>query len=169
MRKSTIAIVLAAAAIFLAAARPAAAQRRPDTRPVKLAIDVSFINLFDQPKWMALGPELEIRLGPRFSLNPDVAVWIDQAFRGNARVNIVPGATANVRFGRFSFGAGAVRRVVEWSEMASGWALPKVQVGYLTGPTRLTAFALFLNTSDDIVIGMTISMGIGRPSRGSGD
>jgi len=88
MRKNPFAVVLAAATIFLAAARPAAAQRRPDTRPIKLAIDISFINLFDQPKWMALGPELEIRLGPRFSLNPEVTVWIDQAFRGT------PGSTS---------------------------------------------------------------------------
>ncbi len=166
MRKNTFAVVVAAAALFLAAARPAAAQLRPDTRPVKLAIDVGFVNLFDQPKWMALGPELEIRLGPRFSLNPEVSVWFDQAFRGNARAAIVPGATANVRFGRFSVGAGAVRRVAEWSEMAGGGVVPKLQAGYLTGPTRLTAFALYLDTTEDVVVGLTISMGIGRPSRG---
>jgi len=166
MRKNAFAIALAAASIFIAAARPAAAQRRPDTRPVKLAIDIGFVNLFDQPKWMALGPELEIRLGPRFSLNPEVSVWIDQAFRGSARVKVVPGATANVRIGRFSVGGGAIRRVAEWSEMAGGTVLPKVQVGYLTGPTRLTAYALYLNTTDDVVVGLTISMGIGRPSRG---
>ena len=164
MSKKTIVVMIAAGAVFMAAAaRPAAAQRRLDTRPIQLYIDLGYVNLFSYPKWMAIGPELELRLGGVVTVNPEVAVWFSQSFRGNAK--LVPGATANIHFRRFFVGAGAVRRVADWSASASGWLVPKVQAGYFAGPARLTVSALYLNTTKDVILGMTIGFGIGRRSR----
>jgi hypothetical protein len=164
MRRKTIVVMIAASAVLLAAAaRPALAQRRMDMSPVQLYADLGYIDLFSYPKWMTIGPELELRLGRMITVNPEVAVWFSQSFRGNAK--LVPGATANLRFRRFFVGAGAVRRVSEWSTSASGWLVPKVQAGYLAGPARLTVSALYLNTTKEVIIGMTIGFGIGRRSR----
>jgi hypothetical protein len=165
MPKKTLVVTLAAAAVLIAAGtRPAIAQYRTETKPVQFSIDLGYVNLFDYPKWITMGPELEIRLGRQFSLNPEVAVWLGQNFRGKAK--IVPGATANFHIKRFFFGAGAVRRISDWAEEASGGLIPKVQVGYLAGATRLMLSCLYLNTTDDVVIGLTFGMGLGRPPRG---
>ncbi|MCK7541372.1 MAG: hypothetical protein MZV63_66035 [Marinilabiliales bacterium] len=64
------------------------------------------------------------------------------------------------------FGGGAVRRVSDWSASASGWLVPKFQVGFRTGPTRLTLSGLYLNTSKDLILGLTIGIGIGRGGGG---
>ena len=162
-RKSFVVTIAIATALLAAAARPALAQPRWETKPVQLFIDLGYINLFDFPKWIFLGPELEIRLGRGFSLNPEVSIWASQNLRGG--VQVVPGATANVHIGRFIVGAGAVRRVPDWSESAGGWLVPKAQLSYLAGPSRLTLTCIYLNTTKDVAIGMTIGMGLGRPSR----
>lgn len=163
MIRRTVVLVIAAGIVLAAAGAPGWAQRSMDTRPVQLYVDLGYVNLFSYPKWMNLGPELELRLGSMITVNPDVAVWFSQSFRGNAK--FVPGATANLRFRRFFVGAGAVRRVSEWSTSASGWLVPKVQAGYFAGPARLTVSALYLNTTKDVILGMTIGFGIGRRSR----
>jgi hypothetical protein len=174
MPRKRIVLLIVAGTIFVAgAARPALAQPRPDTRPVKFYIDFGYANLFSQPKWVNLGPELEIRLGRLFSFNPDVSVWIAQNFRGSAK--IVPGATVNMKLGSFFVGGGAVRRIAGWREEPidvgrdRGWLLPKAQVGYLMGPTRLTVSVLFVGAANDIAIGLTLATGIGRRPRGSED
>jgi hypothetical protein len=163
MIRRTVVLVIAAGIVLAAAGAPGWAQRSMDARPVQLYVDLGYVNLFSYPKWMNLGPELELRLGSMITVNPDVAVWFSQSFRGN--VKLVPGATANLRFRRFFVGAGAVRRVSEWSTSASGWLVPKVQAGYFAGPARLTVSALYLNTTKDVILGMTIGFGIGRRSR----
>ena len=165
MPKKTIVATLAAAAALLAAVpRPAAAQSGPEVKPLRLFIDLGYVNLFDRPKWLALGPELELRLGRSFSFDPEVTIWLSQNFRGKAK--IVPGATVNVHLKRFSFGAGAVRRISDWAEEAGGGIVPKVQAGYLAGATRLTLSCLYLSTTDDFVVGLTFGMALGRPPRG---
>ena len=153
---------IATTGILLAAAAPAPlqAQNWPDTRPVAFSVNLGYINLTDYPKWITLGPEVELRLGRHFSVNPEASIWLRQSRGGT--VQIVPGATANLRFGRFFFGGGAVRRVSDWSAMAGGWLVPKFQVGFRTGPTRLTLSGLYLNTSKDLILGLTIGIGIGR-------
>ena len=164
MPRKTFAVMIAASAVLMAAAaRPALAQRRMDMNPIRFYVDLGYIDLFSYPKWLTLGPELELRLGSMVTINPEVAVWFSQSFRGNVR--LVPGATANLRFRRFFVGAGAVRRVNEWNTSASGWLVPKIQAGYLAGPARLTVSALYLNTTKDVIIGMTFGFGIGRRSR----
>ena len=163
MIRRTVVLVIAAGIVLAAAGAPGWAQRSMDTRPVQLYVDLGYVNLFSYPKWMNLGPELELRLGSMITVNPDVAVWFSQSFRGNAK--LVPGATANIHFRRFFVGAGAVRRVADWSASASGWLVPKVQAGLFAGPARLTVSALYLNTTKDVIMGMTIGFGIGRRSR----
>jgi hypothetical protein len=166
--KRTIGTFIAAAGILLAAGLPARAQPRLDTRPVAFFINLGYVNLADYPKWILIGSELELRLGRHLSVNPEASIWIRQA-RGGA-VQFVPGATANLRFGRFFFGGGAVRRVSDWSESAGGWLVPKFQAGLLTGPTRLTLSAFYLNTSNDVVLSLTVGIGFGgRTGRGSED
>jgi len=168
MAKKVIVGMIVATAIMAAAAGPALAQAGPDTRPVRFLVDIGYVNLFSQPKWVNLGPEVEIRLGKLFTFNPDVAVWLTQNFRG--KVKIVPGATVNIRIKRFFVGAGAVRRIPDWPENPSdvgidrGWLLPKVQAGYLTGPARLTLSVLFVGAADDVAVGLTLGMALGRPS-----
>ena len=88
-----------------------------------------------------------MRLGRLVTFNPDVSIWIGQSF--GRKVRVVPGATVNLRFKRFFIGGGAVGRVPEWAgsetgtgERAGGWLVPKAQVGYLAGPTRLTVSLL---------------------------
>jgi len=167
MTRRTIAFLIAAGILLgPAAARLSFSQGpegRLDTRPVSLYVDLGYINLNSQPRWMAIGPQLELRLGRLISINPEVAIWFRDTFRGG--VDVVPGATINFRIKRFFVGGGAVRRVSDWAESASGWLLPKIHVGYLTGPARLALSAMYLNRSDRIVLGMTISMGIGRRPR----
>jgi hypothetical protein len=164
MPRRTIVVMIAAGTIFsVAAARPALAQPQPDTRPVQLYIDLGYVNLFDYPKWINLGPELELRLGRLLTVNPEVSIWIRQTYGG--KVKVVPGATVNLRLRRFFVGVGAVRRISDWTESAGGWLIPKAQVGYLAGPTRLTLSCYYLNTTKDVVAGLTIGMGIGRRPR----
>ncbi len=166
--KRTIGTLIAAAGILLAAGLPARAQPRLDTRPVAFYIDLGYVNLADYPKWILIGPELELRLGRHFSVNPETSIWIRQSHGGS--VQIVPGATANLRFGRFFFGGGAVRRISDWSESAGGRLVPKFQAGLLTGPTRLTLSAFYLSASNDVVLNLTVAIGIGRRAgRGSED
>jgi hypothetical protein len=171
MAKKTIVLMIAAGTVFMAtAARPASAQRQPDTRPVQLYVDIGYVNLFSYPKWLNLGPELELRLGRFVTFNPDVSLWIGQSF--GRKVRIVPGATVNLRFQRVFVGGGAVGRIPEWAGSgtgaglrAGGWLVPKAQVGYLAGPTRLTISLFYLSGSKDVVAAATIGMGIGRRSR----
>jgi hypothetical protein len=171
MRTRTFVVAtLAAAVLMSAAAIPAAAQPRLDARPVRLVINLGYVNILSQPKWVNFGPELEVRLGRLFSLNPDVSIWFGQSFE--RKVQVVPGAMLNLRLGRFFVGAGAVRRIPDWpenptfAEVDRGWLLPKAQVGYLSGPARVTLSMLFVNAADDVAVGLTIGMSIGRPSRG---
>jgi len=166
MTRKTIAIafiVLAGIVLPASSARPIWAQPLEETRPLRLYVDIGYVNLFDYPKWIALGPEFELRLHRLVSVNPDIAVWIGESPRGTARV--VPGATVNLRLRRFFVGVGAVGRISEWGESASGWLVPKAQVGYLSGPAKLVLSLLYLNQTNEVVVGMTIGIGIGRRQR----
>jgi hypothetical protein len=168
MRK--IFVLMLAAALMTVAAVPVAAQERPDQGPVGLYVNLGYVNLFSYPKWIALGPELELRLGRLITVNPDFAIWIGQSF--GRKVRVVPGATVNLRLRRLLIGAGAVGRVPEWAggetgagPRAAGWLVPKAQIGYMAGPTRLTLALYYLSGSKDVVAAATIGMGIGLRSR----
>ncbi len=161
---ATVFIVLAGIVLPAASARPGWTQPREETGQLRLYVDIGYVNLFDYPKWIALGPELELRLHRLVSVNPDVAVWIGESPRGTARV--VPGATVNLRLRRFFVGVGAVGRISEWGESASGWLVPKLQAGYRSGPAKLALYLLYLNQTNEVVAGMTIGFAIGRPPRG---
>jgi hypothetical protein len=161
--------VVAAALLLLSAAGPLAAQGPEDRRPLQLYVDLGYVNLFSYPKWINIGPELEVRLGRFFSLNPDVSLWIGQSF--GRKVKVVPGLTANVRLGRFVVGGGAVHRVSDWPESGAdvlvdrGWIMPKAQIAYAMGPARLTFSLLFPGGVDKVAAGLTIGMSLGRQSR----
>lgn len=164
MRKKIFLTAAAAGLIFLAAAAsPAAAQPRLNTRPVRLYIDFGYVNLFTYPKWVSLGPELEFRLGRLVTFNPEAAIWVRQ--NAGSSVRVVPGATVNLRFRNFYFGGGAVGRVSDWKTMAGGWLVPKAQVGYFAGPGRLTLSLFYLSTSKDVAAALSLGFGIGRRAR----
>lgn len=168
MKRHPFPLVIAAVPLLLGAAvLPLSAQRPPELMPLQFYINLGYVNLFAYPKWIDLGPELEVRLG-FFSINPDLALWIGQSF--DRKVKVVPGLTANVRLGHYTLGGGFVHRVSDWWASSllpapHGWLMPKVQIGYAAGPARL-ALALFFPGGDrSIAAGLTISMGLGRPSR----
>jgi hypothetical protein len=170
MKRHPLVLSIAAAGLLLAAGvLPLAAQRGPERRPVQFYADLGYVNLFAYPKWISVGPELELRLGRYFSLNPDVTLWIGQSFA--RKVKVVPGLTANVRLGRITLGGGAVYRLSEWPEdpletqVDRGWLMPKAQIGYTMGPARLTLSLLFPGGTNDLAAGLTIAMGFGGPSR----
>jgi len=158
---------------LLAIAVPVApAQEPPDRRPLQLYADLGYVDLFSYPKWIAIGPELEIRLGGLLSIDPDVSLWINQSPR--QKVRVVPGVLANVRLGRVTLGGGAVYRVSDWPSSEAdqvsgttdkGWLLPKAQISYALGPTRLAFYLLFPGGRNSVAASLTLSMRIGRPSR----
>jgi hypothetical protein len=164
MHKKLILTTAAAGLLFLAgAALPASAQSRLDTRPVQLYVDFGYVNLFTYPKWISLGPEIEFRLGRLVTFNPEAAIWVRQN-AGNT-VRFVPGATVNLRFSHFYVGGGAVGRVSDWETMAGGWLVPKAQIGYFSGPGRLTFSLFYLSTAKDVAAALTIGFGVGRRGR----
>lgn len=162
--------ILAACLLLAVAALPLLAQRPQDRRPLQVYINLGYVNLFSYPKWYNLGPELEVRFGRVFSINSDVSLWIGQSF--GRKVKVVPGLTANVRIRRLIVGGGAVYRIADWPEdplapeVDRGWLMPKAQVGYMMGPTRLTFSLLFPGGADKVAAALTIAMGLGGgPSR----
>jgi len=166
MTRRPIVILVAAGIALASAAAPARAQYRgPDTAPVRFYADLGYVNLFDYPKWLTLGPEVEFRLGRVFSVNPEVMLWIRESRGSN--LEVVPGATLNVRLNRITIGAGGILKVDDWAEMASGAIVPKVQFGYLAGPTRLGVSLYYLNAMDQVVVAFSFGLRIGGgPRRG---
>jgi hypothetical protein len=156
--------VLPILAVIVLATVPAWAQYPgPDRAPVRFYADIGYINLFQYPKWLTIGPEVEFRLGRIASINPEAMFWIRES-RG-AHVNVVPGATFNIRLNRFTVGAGGVLKVSDWDTLASGSIVPKAQLGYLAGPTRIGVQLLYLNTSKEVVVAFSIAMKIGGGPR----
>ena len=159
MNRKTMAFMIAAGMfIGLAAARPAEAQFRERYRPIGLYIDLGYMNLNSVPKWITLGPELELRLGKVLSINPEVSFWFRSSFGDT--VHIVPGGTINLRLRSFFFGGGVIRRISDWAEEAGGSIVPKFQAGYASGPVRLTAALLLLNRTDNFVLGLNFGFRI---------
>ena len=160
MTRKTIAFMIAAGMLLgLAAARPAGAQPRDNGRLLGFYIDLGYVNLNGYPKWIALGPELELRLGRAVSFNTELSLWLRDSFGGSAHV--VPGLTVNFRHRRFFFGGGVVRRISAWTENADGWLVPKFQLGYLSGPARLALSLYYLNRTNDIVLGLNFGFRFG--------
>lgn len=110
--------------------------------------------------WVTLGAEVALQLGTRWSLNPEVSVW-GSNFRFDS-CYIVPGIVVNCRIGRFTLGAGAVKRF--WysrfskSDSSEGIA-PKIQIGYLSGKSRIALIVVPLSTRDYISFGVALGMG----------
>jgi hypothetical protein len=164
MNRKTIAFMIAAGILLgLAAARPAGAQSRENERPLGFYIDIGYINLNNYPKWIALGPELELRLGKVVSINPELSVWLRDSFGNSAHV--VPGLTVNFRLRRFFFGGGVVRRISDWTENAGGRLVPKFLLGYLAGPTRLSLSLHYLDRTNDIILGLNFGFRLGGRRR----
>ena len=159
MTRKTIAFLIAAGMLLgLAAARPAGAQSRENGRALGVYINLGYVNLNSYPKWIALGPELELRAGRVVSFNPELSVWIRNSY--GSSVHIVPGLTVNFRIKRFFLGGGVVRRISDWTEDAGGWLVPKFQLGYMSGPVRLTVALLLLNRTDTFVLGLNFGFRI---------
>jgi len=159
MTRKTIAFMIAAGMfVGLAAARPAGAQFREGGRPLELYVDIGYMNINSAPKWLTLGPEIELRLGKAISLNPEVSFWF-RSFGGSA-VQAVPGGTVNLRLRRFFIGGGVIRRISEWAEEADGSVVPKFQAGYASAPVRLSVVLLLLNRTDTFVLGLNFGFRI---------
>ena len=160
MNRKTIAFMVAAGMLLgLAAARPAGARSREKEPPLGFYIDLGYVNLNSYPKWIALGPELELRLGKVVSFNPELSVWFRDSF--GSSVLVVPGLTVNFRIKRFFLGGGVVRRISVWAGDAGGRLVPKFQLGYLSGPVRLALSFYYLNRTNDIVLGLNFGFRLG--------
>lgn len=158
MKKTEVSIaLLAATLVLLGAARPAEAQYRRADRPLGLYLNLGYMNINSRPRWVTIGPELELRLGRVLSFNPDISIWFRDTFGGT--VHFVPGATVNLRFRYVFVGGGAVRRISDWSEQADGAFVPKVHAGLTSGPARLSAVLLFLGRTDTFVLGLNLGFG----------
>jgi hypothetical protein len=112
------------------------------------------------PYWLTLGPELMIPLGTRWSLNPEVTLW--GANFGFKSYYVVPGALVNLRIGRFTLGAGAIKRF--WisrysSDDSSEKIAPKIQVGYQSRNSRIALIAIPLRDHDYVSFGLAFGMG----------
>lgn len=164
MGTRTCVVLVAAGLAFGPAGAPAAwAQPERTERPLGLYIDFGYINLSQPPHWLALGPELEWRPAKILTINPDVAVWIQDSLRSSVRV--VPGVTANLRFDRVFVGAGIVYRVSEWRMETTSRVVPRLQAGLLMGPARLALTVHLPGGDSDIIWGLSIATRIGRPGR----
>lgn len=162
MRTRTFAVIVAAGLILgPAGALSLSAQPERTQNPFAIYIDIGYINLSQPPHWLALGPELEWRVAKPLTINPDVAIWIQDSFRSTVRV--VPGVTANFRFNRVFVGGGIVYRVPEWATDTTGKIVPKLQAGLLMGPARLALTVHLPGNDYDMVWGLTIATRIGRP------
>lgn len=147
-------VFILAAVVLLGAARPAEAQFRESSGPFGLYLNIGYVNINSQPRWLAIGPELELRLGRVLSLNPDVSIWFRDSFGGS--VYLVPGVTANLRYRYFFFGGGMIRRISDWTEEAGGSFVPKFHAGLSAGPARLSVVLLFLGRTDTFVLGLNL-------------
>jgi len=110
------------------------------------------------PYWVTLGAEVALQLGTRWSLNPEVSVW-GSNFRFDSYY-IVPGVVVNFRIGRFTLGAGAVKRFwySRFSKSDSSEKIaPKIQVGYRSRNSRITLIVIPLSSRN--YVGVALGMG----------
>lgn len=161
IRTRTVLTIAAGLVLAQAAAGPLQAQPPRDQRPIAVYIDIAYINLGSPPRWMALATELEWRPARPFSIDPEVAIWFPDTFRGN--VQIVPGATANLRLNRVFLGGGAVWRVPAWDPDANGRLVPKLQIGYLMGGAKIALTLHLPGGIYDAAFGLSVGTRIGRP------
>jgi len=156
-KKAVFLFIAAGMFIALTSPAPAEAQFRRDNKPIALFVNLGYMNLNSYPKWVTLGPELELRLGRTLSINPELSFWFRDFFGDT--VHIVPGGTVNLRLRSFFIGAGVVRRISDWAEEASGSLVPRLQAGYAGGPVKLGLVLLLLNRTDDFIVGLNLGIG----------
>jgi hypothetical protein len=159
--RQTVHIAAAGLALGSFAAGPLLAQPSRTQSPLALYVDIAYINLGSPPRWMALGPELEWRVAGPVTVNPEVALWFPDNFRGG--IQVVPGLTLNLRFDRVFFGGGLVGRVPAWSVETDSWIVPKLQMGILMGPAKLALTLYVPGAGNDLAFGFAIGTRIGRP------
>jgi hypothetical protein len=159
--KKIVVLIAACMAFGPISALPARAQSMSTDRPLGVYVDIGYINLSAPPRWIALGPELEWRPLRLITVNPEVALWIQDSFR--SAIRFVPGLTVNFRINRIFIGGGVVGRISEWSVDTDSRFVPKLQVGYVTGPAKLALTVYVPGGANDIVLGLTIGTRIGRP------
>ena len=150
---------LAAAVVIvaLAAARPAPAA----DRKIGFLFNLGFMTRDDlSPQWITLGPELALPVGTWLTVSPEVTLWGSNL--GFRNYYVVPGALINFRVGRFTIGAGAIRRFwvsrFDDGRPAEKIAL-KIQLGYRSGRSRIALIAVPLPTHDYVSLGLALGMG----------
>jgi len=157
-KKTAVIFIAAGLALALALPAPVGAQTRRNQRAIGFYVNLGYMNLNSYPKWVTLGPELELRLGRAVTVNPELSLWLRDFFGDT--VHIVPGGTVNLRLRSFFVGGGAVRRISDWSEEAGGWWVPKFQAGYAGGPVKVGVSLLLLDRTDEFIVGLTLGIGI---------
>ncbi len=88
-KKTAVLFIAAGLSLALAFPPPAGAQPRRNQRSVGLYVNLGYMNLNSYPKWVTLGPELELRLGRAVTVNPELSLWLRDFFGDT--VHIVPG------------------------------------------------------------------------------
>jgi len=156
MKRALTLVILAGLLAFWA---PLSAQT--GNRKIGFLVNLGFMTKEGlSPQWMTLGPELALPVGAVVSINPEVTLW-GSGF-GFRSYYVVPGALVNLRVGRFTIGAGLVKRF--WisrymEDDSSEGIVPKFQVGYLSGKTRIALIAVPISRHDYVSFGLAIGMG----------
>lgn len=144
---------------LLALGVPLSAQM--ESRKIGLLFNLGFMTKDGlTPQWMTLGPELVLPVGARLSINPEVTLW-GSGFTFRSYF-VVPGALLNLRVGRWTIGAGLVKRF--WisrygDDDSSENIVPKFQVGYLSRHTRIALVAIPISRHDYVSFGLALGMG----------
>ena len=112
------------------------------------------------PQWITMGPEIVLPIGSGFSINPEVTLW-GSGF-GFRSYFVVPGALVSLRVGRFSIGAGFIKRfwISRYSnDDSSENIVTKFQVGYRSRNSRIAIVAVPISRHGYVSLGLAFGMG----------
>ncbi len=152
-----IALFLWGGAFLRAQSRGGARKRdRDQDRAIQVFLNIGYINLFDHPRWMTLGSDVEVRLGKGLNLSPEVSLWF-RDFIGHD-ISVVPGITLNLRLRNFTAGGGLIRRASTLAGESEGSIVPKFQAGYHSGPVKITGILILLLDDPPFLLGLSVGV-----------
>ena len=161
LRKSVSGLLIAAfvwgGALLSAQPRSEARRRdRDQDRGIQVFLNIGYTNLFDHPRWMTLGSDVEVRLGKGLNFSPEVSLWF-RDFIGHD-ISVVPGVTLNLKLRNFTVGGGLIRRVSALPGESEGSLVPKFQAGYHSGPVKITGILILLLDDPPFLFGLSIGV-----------
>jgi hypothetical protein len=155
--KRALSLALIAGVLIAWTAQPGRAQ----SRRIGFFVNMGFMTKENvSPNWLTLGAELVLRLGAGWSINPEAALWGSNF--GFNNYYIVPGALVNYRIGRFTFGAGVVKRfwVSRYGDDDSSEKIAlKFQVGYHSMGSRIALVVIPLPAGEYVSYGLAFGLG----------